>query len=239
MILLLLSQLALAETVREAFPPPQGAERAAADRFGEYLRDLRVRPPDVPVREWGGGAVVGHHARVIDLPVVDGDLQQCADSIIRVRAEWQKSTGQTVMFHATSGDPMPWKRYQNGERARAKGNALVWSLAAAANPASWEQYLSDVFMYAGTASLAERETVADDHPDPGDMLVHPGFPGHAVVLLDVATKGDTTYVLVGEGYMPAQDFHVELGPHDGWWDFKDGVQLSHWPLSRDKLRRWK
>ncbi len=75
-------------------------------------------------------------------------------------------------------------------------------------------------------------------PRAGDVLVRGGFPGHAVLLLDVATRGDETFVLVGEGYMPAQSFHVELGPVDGWWAWDDGVDLGHWDLRGGTLRRW-
>ena len=37
-------------------------------------------------------------------------------------------------------------------------------------------------------------------------------------LMDVA-RGEELLVLLGEGYMPAQEFHVELGPEDGWWNY--------------------
>lgn len=95
-------------------------------------------------------------------------------------------------------------------------------------------------MWAGSASLHAHDTVADDHPDPGDVLVHPGFPGHAVILLDVARdEAGTTWVLVGEGYMPAQDFHVELGPRAGWWRWEDGVTVPWGRLDADTLRRWR
>src|SRR5688572_21889048 len=75
-----------ANTVGTAFPPPRGAVRADADAFGASLRDLPVRAADVRVHTYDG-RVVGHSARVVDLPLVPGDLQQCADSLMRVRAE--------------------------------------------------------------------------------------------------------------------------------------------------------
>ena len=222
-------------TLQEAFPPPAGSRLADADPFGTYLRGLRVRAYSDPVRTHDG-RTVGHHARVIDLPLVKGDLQQCADSALRLRAEFLRDSGAEVDFHATSGDAMPWARYAAGERAYAVGNHLEWKQG---SPATWEQYLTALFTWAGTASLEAHDTVSDTHPDPGDVLVQGGFPGHAIVLLDVATQGDQTYVLVGEGFMPAQDFHVELGPHDGWWLWDDGVPLRHWPMPASALRRWK
>jgi hypothetical protein len=223
-----------ATTLRAAFPPPAGAERVDGGDFGAWLGALALADAGEPVRTFDGREV-GHDARVIALPLVSGDLQQCADSAIRLRAEWLRETGGEVMYHATSGDPIPWSRWAGGERPYAEGNALAWT---AGGDGSWEGYLRAVFMYAGTRSLALDTDPAAD-PRPGDLLVQPGSPGHAVVLLDVARGADALYVLVGEGYMPAQSFHVELGPEGGWWRWQDGVALPHWTLPASGLRRWK
>jgi hypothetical protein len=233
----LLTLAALASpTITEAFPPPAGAEPVPADAFGTWLRSRTVAPADQPVKTTRG-AVVHHKARVVELPVVRGDLQQCADSAIRLRAEWQKERGEPVMFHATSGDPMSWERWQKGERPYEEGGKLKWRPG---TDGGWDAYLSKVFLWAGTLSLKAYDTEpAEGDPVPGDVLVDPGSPGHAVILLDVARTADRTYVLVGEGFMPAQDFHVELGPHDGWWAWEDGVALPHWPLSAETHRRFR
>jgi hypothetical protein len=236
-VLLGLSAPTLASTpITVAFSPPDGAERVDADAFGTWLRTRTVAAPDRPVKTHDGRVVPGRQ-RVIELPVVRGDLQQCADSAIRMRAEWQKATGQPVLFHATSGDPMAWDRWAKGDRPHEEKNTLVWTTGHGAG--TWDGYLQKVFMWAGTRSLHAYDTVpADGSPQPGDVLVDPGSPGHAVLLMDVATKGDATYVLVGEGFMPAQDFHVELGDHDGWWRWDDGIPTYHWPLPAASLRRW-
>lgn len=223
-------------TVHDAFPPPSGFHRAPTDAFGEWLGALPLRPEGTPVRTHDGREV-GHRARVVDLPLVPGDLQQCADSAIRLRAEWLRAQGAPVSFHATSGDEMPWARWEAGERPFAVGNALYWRPSLSAPV--FEEYLGAVFTWAGTRSLAAYDTVPADVPRAGDVLVSPGSPGHAVLLLDVATDGERTVVLVGEGFMPAQDFHVELGPVEGWWPYADGVALDHWTLPADTLRRWR
>lgn len=222
-----------ANTIREAFPPPANTERVAGGEFGSWIGGRSLAPADHPVKTHDG-RTVGHDARVIEMSVVKGDLQQCADSAIRLRAEWLKETGGEIMYHATSGDPMPYSRWTGGEQPYADGNKLKWKPG---GDGSWDGYLRWVFMYAGTRSLA-LDTTAVETPRPGDILVEPGSPGHAVVLLDVATDAENTYVLIGEGFMPAQDFHVELGPVDGWWKWEDGVVLAHWALPASGLRRW-
>lgn len=219
----------------DAFPPPQEARRVEADAFGRWLRQRALAPADQPVRTHDGRRV-GHSARVVELPMVSGDLQQCADSILRLRAEWRKERGEPILFHATSGDPMPWSRWLAGERPYAEGRGLVWRKGA---KGGWESYLTRVFMWAGTLSLEAYDTEpATGEPVPGDILVKGGSPGHAVVLMDVARDArGRTFVLVGEGYMPAQDFHVELGPHDGWWLWDGGVALDHWDLHGEGVHR--
>ena len=52
---------------------------------------------DAPIRTHDGDRV-GHDGRVVLMDLVPGDLQQCADSAIRLRAEWLHSQGEPVMF---------------------------------------------------------------------------------------------------------------------------------------------
>ena len=220
--------------LREAFPPPEGFERQPQDLYGAWLGGLPVRPPEVPVRTHDGREV-GHHARVIALPVVRGDLQQCADSAIRLRAEFLLQTGQPVSYHATSGDEISYQRWMTGQRPSARGSSLTWT---AGGDGSWEGYLRAVFMYAGTASLEAYETVRVEQPRAGDVLVEGGFPGHVEDHDGGARRREETRILIGEGFMPAQDFHVELGPDAGWWPWDPGLALPHWPLGPEHLRRW-
>lgn len=231
------------QTIAEAYPPPPGAHRVPADAFGAWLGQRLLAEPERPVRTWDG-RVVAQDARVIELPLVPGDLQQCADTAIRLRAEFLREQGLPVSFHATSGDPVPWARWVQGERPRAVGRGLQWSGGGRAgdDAESWSRYLAAVFTWAGTASLERHDTVPADAPRAGDLVVQGGFPGHAVILLDVAVQpDDTTWVLVGEGFMPAQDAHVQHGPHRGWWrwDPEAGLALPYWPLPASALRRWK
>lgn len=222
-------------TVATAFPVPSGYTAVDGGAFGAYLGALRVLDPAVPVRTYDG-RIVDHRARVIDLPMVPGDLQQCADSAIRVRAEWQRSVGQSPSFHATSGDPLPWSRYEAGEKPYDDHGKIAWKPGSSRQ---WDDYLASVFMWAGTRSLAYDTTAVDD-PRPGDVVVYPGSPGHAVVLLEVAKRGDDTLVLFAEGYMPAQNFHVDLGTEGGWWRWGPGLSLPYCcDLPGSSLRRWK
>lgn len=208
---------AFAETIEEAFPPPAGAQRAEADAFGRWLRALPLDPLGTPVRSHAGEVITMPAARVVDLELVPGDLQQCADSILRLRASWLRSVGTEPAFHYTSGYLSRWSDWAAGARPRVSGNQVSLrrgAAAADASEASFSRWLADLFTYAGTRSLP-LDTRADAVPDPGDVLVAPGSPGHAVILLDVAVAGERRWVLAGQGYMPAMDFHVVAGPDGG------------------------
>lgn len=217
----------------QAYPPPANSTQVIASDFGAWLQSRPLRGASTPILTHDG-RVVQHDGRPVDLPMVKGDLQQCADSAIRLRAEWLKEKDEPVVFHATSGDPLTWSRYRAGEKPYESQGRIAWK---AGGDKTWDGYLKWVFMWAGTRSLAY-DTVAVSAPQPGDLLVNPGSPGHAVVLLDVAKRGDDVFVLVGEGYMPAQDFHVEHGPIGGWWEWDEGVQLDHWHMPATGLRRF-
>ena len=224
------------DTVRTTFVPPSGSQRIVGDAFGTSLGELTVAPADQSVCTFDG-AVVSHRARVVEVPMVGGDLQQCADMAIRLRAEWLKEQQKEVLFHATSGDPLPWKQYAAGQRPYEKNGRIAWKTSSMA--ADWEGYLRAVFIWAGTRSLVAYDTEPTTEVVPGNIVVVPGSPGHAIVLVDVARRGDEVLVLVGEGYMPAQDFHIELGPIDGWWLWNDGIKLDHWDMPASGLRRFK
>ncbi|MCB9680818.1 MAG: hypothetical protein H6733_05035 [Alphaproteobacteria bacterium] len=225
-----------ADTVATAFPPPAGFTRLPADAYATWLQAQPVEAPDRRVRTWDG-RVVGHRGRVIRLPLVAGDLQQCADTLIRWRATWLRAQGQPVAFHATSGDVLPWARVTAGEvpTVDPTGHHILW----VPGTLGWEGYLAKVFTWAGTASLARSDTRPTDAVVPGALLVDPGAPGHAVQIVDVATRENSTVVLLAEGYMPAMDAHVELGPIDGWWRWDDGVALGHWSFDAGDVRLWR
>ena len=139
------------------------------------------------------------------------------------------------MFHATSGDPLPFSRFQGGERPFVVDDKIQWRSGGSGD---WENYLTSVFTWAGSASLQAYETTPTANPRGGDVVVEGGFPGHAVLIVDVAQSESQTYVLLAESYMPAQDFHIELGPIDGWWPWGPDLNYSTWDFDTDDLRRW-
>ncbi len=237
-----------------AIPPPEGYTRVPLEQgsFGAWLRGLPLRPEGAPVRDFRGGRILAgddaRQAAVVELDVGTANLQQCADSVMRLHAEWLWSSKQRerIAYRFTSGDLASWSRYAAGERARVSGSKVTWVRSAEANDsrAAFRGYLELVFTYAGTLTLESlkgrpsRESVR-----PGDFFVLGGSPGHVVLVLDVAAAGDGRRVaLLGQGFMPAQDFHVlSPGGDDApWFELSgDTVATPFWrPFPWSSLRRF-
>jgi hypothetical protein len=236
------------EPLTARFTPPAGFERvpAADGSFGAWLRGLPLAAPGTPVLTYRGDVLLpaDHEniAAVVALDIGAADLQQCADSVIRLHAEWRWSTGARDMaYRAASGAMMPLARWMRGERPAEENNSLKWSARARPDPpggdhASFRRYLDSVFTWANTGGLAlQAKKITLEEARPGDFVVLPGSPGHAVLMLDMAVgPGGQRAVLLGQGFMPAQSFQV-LRPEKGrvWFTIDAsgaGLKTPFWPV---------
>lgn len=240
----------------DAFAPPEGFQRVArpSDGFATWLRGLPLLRDRQTVRAYDGRRLASPSAGVVSMDVGDRDLQQCADSAIRLHAEylWARNRSDQLAYHFTSGDEVRYSDWVDGERVRAVGSKVTRRSGArrADTHTSMRRWLDLVYRYAGTRSLRrDSERVDADDVRGGDFFVAPGSPGHAVVVLDVAIHPDgRRAVLLGQGFMPAQEFHVlrDPGSHtleDVWFvlpDSADGsVETPSWrPFALRDLRRF-
>ena len=154
-----------AQTLSERIPVPQGYVRTseAEGSLGEFLRAYTMKPVGSSVllydgsRKWNQRA----HCAVFALPIENYDLQQCADSVMRVYAEWLWRTGQEerIRFHFTNGFLCEWAKWKQGFRVKVSGNKTEWVKSAQADSSykNLVAYLKMVFTYAGTASMRAYE----------------------------------------------------------------------------------
>ncbi len=241
--------------LEKRFAPPPGFERVVVDRgsFQEWLRRLPLKPGAPPVmlhdgRTKGNQAA---HLAVVDIDVGPRDLQQCADAIIRLRAEYlfAQQALDRIRFTFTNGASAPFSRWVEGYRPSIKGAHVTWRKAASADRShsSLRDYLDVVFSYAGTASLArELQPVSDRSTlQIGDVLIQGGFPGHAVIVVDMAEsqeRGEMVFALA-QSYMPAQDIHILRNPQDPsspWYPLPFGEQIEtpEWTFRASHLKRF-
>lgn len=242
-------------TLAGSVPAPEGYRRVPlrTGSFGDWLRHLPLQEAGAPVLLHNGQPKARqdvHHA-VVDIDVGERDLQQCADAVIRLRAEYLFAAGRAedIRFHFTSGDEVPFLRWARGERPVVQGRGVTWrgGNRADASHDSLRRYLDTVFTYAGTQSLAT-ELVAREpqHLQVGDVFIRGGSPGHAVLVVDVAfdpPSGAQVFLLV-QSYMPAQEIHLLRNPGDTalspWYRLPaDGVlRTPEWIFQLDQLRRF-
>lgn len=102
-------------------------------------------------------------------------------------------------------------------------------------------------MYAGTHSLS-RELKAVNNPKEmqiGDVFIQGGFPGHAVVVVDMARdQAGNTVFLLAQSYMPAQNIHILRNPNapedTPWYDveFGETLRTPEWTFLHTDLKRY-
>lgn len=223
------------DSLEQRIAPPAGfvREPARAGSWAEWLRHLPLKPAGARVLTYTGAEKWRQdvHAAIIDIDVGKRDLQQCADAIMRLRAEWLYTSGRPneIAFNDTDG-----KR-----RAFSRANRKDY--------AGFRKYMDQVFAYAGTYSLEQELKPASlEAITIGDVFIKGGFPGHAVLVADVAvnkTTGEKRFLLA-QSYMPAQDVHILKNPKsaDGtpWYAtaFGDTLVTPEWRFPRTSLKRW-
>ena len=134
---------------------------------------------------------------------------------------WAGGRKDELAFRFTSGHLSRWSDWAAGKRPRVAGSKVTFVQSAPADEgrASFRAWLDSVFMYAGTLSL-QRDLAAvapDARIEAGDVFVHGGSPGHAMIVADVVERagtGERMFLLV-QGFMPAQDAHVVVNPEAG------------------------
>jgi hypothetical protein len=255
-----LSGQSTARTIAGAFVPPPGFKRTAAEAgsFATFLRALPLKPAGSQVHLFNGELKERQdvHAAVIDLSVGTTDLQQCADAVMRLRAEYlfANKSYDRISFHFTNGFEAGFQRWANGDRIKVTGNRCDWKLHEMPMSHTHENllsYLKTVFTYAGSLSLQkelDKSTTADPRANalqPGDVFIHGGSPGHAMIVVDVATHADGRKAfLLAQSYMPAQDIHVvknPLHPELGAWFVLSGddrLYTPEWTFDWNDRRTW-
>jgi hypothetical protein len=245
-----------ANSLQNRIPPPDGYTRLPLPKgsFAAWLRGLPLKPGKPNVMLFNGAKKENQEAQyaVLDIDAGKRDLQQCADAVMRLRAEYLYAAGlhDAIHFNFTNGENCPWSKWKAGYRATIGGAKTTWTKKAEASEShpNFRAYLDLVYTYAGTASLEKELTKIGtlSRIEIGDVFIQGGFPGHAVLVVDIAENpenGKRMYMMV-QSYMPAQDIHVlnnlnhpDIGP---WYDATASgpVETPEWTFLQQDLRRF-
>jgi len=244
------------ETLVNRIPIPEGYRRVktTVGTFQYWLRNLPLKKEKPAVHLYDGREKLNQktHFAVVDMDVGSKDLQQCADAVIRLRAEYLYFLGsyEKIHFNFTSGDRADFTKWMDGYRPIVEGNKVRWTRSETEDSSyhSFRKYLEKVFIYAGSYSLSkELHSVQDvDEMRIGDVFIEGGFPGHAVIVVDMALDEDTgkKLFLLAQSYMPAQDVHILKNPANAspypWYelDFGEILHTPEWTFDKSDLMRF-
>ncbi len=225
------------QTISE-IPLPDGYKRVTIhlNSFAAYLRNLPLRKDNI-VYLFNQRPKINQslHYAVIDISTGEKDLQQCADAVMRLRAEYffAREMYDSIRFPKDNRSFYRFSNFVRGDKARNRENFM--------------RFMETVFINCGTYSLQQQLKPVTDFStiQIGDVLVKAGAPGHAEIVVDMAIHKQTgkKIFLLLEGYMPAQDMHILLNPavkKSPWYvvDSNKQVVTASWTFTSDQLRRW-
>lgn len=221
------------KSVQTRFQCPSGYQRVVPERnsWAAYLQNLPLKPHGTPVRHFDGTLKpnTAAYCAVVDLPFYGNKSYQCADAIMRLRAEYlfEQQKYNEIEFLFVSGTNFNYANYLSGKTPTASN---LWS------------YLEKVFNYSSTLSLDKQlKSKATKDLAIGDVFVKGGAPGHAVIVVDkcINAKGEVKFMLA-QSYMPAQDLQILVGD-DGqspWYDlnFGENFYSAEYTFSKEQLK---
>lgn len=240
-------------TLETRVNPPSGYERkeASPDSLTTFLRGYSLKKAGEPVLLYDGTEKGNQsaHAAVFKLPLEQEDLQQCADSVMRVYAEyfWKTKQKERISFRFVDGFQADYTKWRDGYRIQVGESSSSWVTGGNRDTSykAFQKYMRIVFSYASTLSLEqESEKIKLSDLDVGDILLKAGSPGHVVMVVDVCESADGRKAfLLAQGYMPAQEFHLLNNPahEEAPWYYVEEVsypfETPEYTFDKGSLRR--
>lgn len=243
-------------TIKERIHPPEGYERVyyPEDSFQHYIQNYSLKPFGAKVINYDGKpyGYQSWHVGILEVPVPSNGLQQCADALIRIRAEylWETDQKDKIGFNFTSGHYCSWENYAEGYRPKINGNNVSFYKTEAVDfsKSNFYSYLNLIYMYAGTQSLYNEldEIKNINEIAVGDLLIKPGSPGHVIMVVDKAINSEgKILVIFAQGNTPAQSVHLikningsELNP---WFEveIEQALKIPTYYFKKVKCIRFK
>lgn len=223
----------------KSIPLPAGFKRIPGDSasFGDFLRNVHLRKNNT-VYLYNGQPIQRQdlHYAVLDLSTGNKDLQQCADAIMRLRAEYFFASKRysKISFPGSNGNSFNFENYARLHNQCYSHDCLL-------------RFMEKVYTYCGTYTVeAMTKPAAIKDMRPGDVFVKAGAPGHAMIVADMAVNektGEKIYLLA-QGYVPAQDMHIVINPGNTamspWYELNYDEQIitPGWLFNRNQLRHY-
>lgn len=240
-------------TIQERVLVPDGYTRVAENEhsFGQFLREYPLKPYGSPILLYDGREKTSqsNHEGVFQMHLEPRDLQQCADSVMRIYAEYLYRNGEEdkIRFHFVDGFECDYTHWKQGYRVvfDERGNPQwVKKAEPGSNEKILEKYLNIIFAYSSTISMQkESKMIPLKEMMIGDIFLHSGSPGHVVMVVDCC-KNDAGNIqfLLAQGFMPAQEFHLIKNlahPDNPWYDISEIKETLVTPEYRFEINEFR
>ncbi len=229
----------LGNNINSRFEVPKGFKREmySPHSFENYLQNLSLKKNGSLTHLFDGSVKENRriYLAVVDLPIGNKDLHQCADGVMRLRAEYlflQKRYND-ISFLTASGKQLNYVTWLNG---REPNKTNFWN------------YLEALFNVANTTSLNEQlKSKPIQKLEIGDVFIYPWqgrMYGHAIIVVDkcVNSEGKVKFMLA-QSFTPAQEIEILDNPNDQgspWYDLDFGETLDtpQIDFSKNQLKRF-
>ena len=234
---------------------PEGYKRIKAKKgsFSAFLRNYKLKPDGSPVLLYNGNEKGNQsaHIAVFKLPIENEDLQQCADSIMRVYGEYyyKNKAYNKITFPLGNGFIADFDKWRRGYAISINENSISWIPSSKNNSSydSFKRFMRIVFAYSGTLNMDNAsKKIKLSEARAGDIFIRGGSPGHVVMIADICknAEGKKAYLLA-QGYMPAQEFQVLKNPlhEENPWYYEDEIKYPlktpEYSFEEGSLRRYR
>ena len=242
------------KTLTSRILTPNGFTRVSSieNSFPYFLQNLPLKPDGAMVKTYDGETKENDdiYVAVVDLPIGKRDLHQCADAVMRLRMDYLYSQQRynEIHFNFTNGMQVDYSEWMKGKRMVVSGNKTYWkqSKSPSNSPQDFTKYKELIYSYAGTLSLSrELKKIPLSAMQIGDVFIKGGSPGHAVIVVDMATSSNGEKLfLLAQSYMPAQEIQILVNPMDDdlspWYSTKylDYIVTPEWGFELNELKRF-
>jgi hypothetical protein len=209
------------ESLSQRIDTPKGFKRIEIHtQFENWLRNLPLKPSHAEIKTFNKKNPLIHqryfmlNGGIVDMPIL-GKYQQCADAILRLRAEFLWSQGNFDLISFPVGN----KKISYSHFSKKYGHSRK----------TFKKFLKKIYVNLGTASIKrDLKKVSINDIKIGDMNVQnkTGGVGHIFFILDIAkNENNKKKYLLGQGSTPAMDFHIIQPPFNllsgPWLDMQE------------------
>jgi hypothetical protein len=228
-----------ANTIATRFAPPPGFERqqTASNTIQSYMRNLPLQAFGSKVHYYNGAEKnkPNVYIAVIDLPIGNKDLHQCADGVMNLWANYLYNNNRYADIQFKFLNDNTWHNFK------------TWS-GGNVSKKNFAKYMEQVWSAANTRSLFGQTTaITKNEITIGDMLIVTGNPyGHAMIIVDECINPTTNkkMFMLAQSYMPAQDMQIVINPLDAnnspWYSFDEteNIITPEWDFTIENFRRF-